>query len=163
MQKSSALQCVTEEGKLTVFTLYDNLVPKALFPGFGGVTAPHLQSQGKAPWGRGWLACVASVFVRVRRESWDESSRSNFRAITRLGTIATQATSKVIFRSTEGQTFYGQFMTADDSIKCRCAHSGMTGQVDGFLLFASFFSRSLTVVPLSLLRNWRETFDTNLT
>ena len=147
---------------MTFFTLYDNLVPKALFPGFGG-GAPHLQSQGKAPWGRGWLACVASVFARVRRESWDESSRSNFRAITRLGTIATQATSKVIFRFTEGQTFYGQFMTADDSIKCRCAHSGMTGQVDGFLLFASFFSRSLTVVPLSLLRNWTETVDTNLT
>ena len=28
------------------------LVPRALFPGFGG-GAPHLQSQGKAPWGRG--------------------------------------------------------------------------------------------------------------
>ena len=29
-----------------------NLVPSALFPGFGG-GAPHLQSQRKAPWGRG--------------------------------------------------------------------------------------------------------------
>ena len=29
-----------------------NLVPRALFPGFGG-GAPHLQSQRKAPWGRG--------------------------------------------------------------------------------------------------------------
>ena len=27
----------------------DNLVPRALFPGF-----PRPQSQGKAPWGRGW-------------------------------------------------------------------------------------------------------------
>ena len=26
-----------------------NLVPRALFPGFGGA-----QSKGKAPWGRGW-------------------------------------------------------------------------------------------------------------
>ena len=58
------------------------------------------------------LACVASVSSRVRRESWDESkkrgmtgegegnegtffffcSRSNFRAVTRLETLATQAT-----------------------------------------------------------------------
>ena len=30
-----------------------NLVPRALFPGFGG--GPRPQSQGKAPWGRGWL------------------------------------------------------------------------------------------------------------
>ena len=30
-----------------------NLVPRALFPGLGG-GAPHLLSQGKAPWGRGW-------------------------------------------------------------------------------------------------------------
>ena len=29
-----------------------NLVPRALFPGFGG-GAPRLQSQGKEPWGRG--------------------------------------------------------------------------------------------------------------
>ena len=29
-----------------------NLVPRALFPGFGG----GAQSQGKAPWGRGWQA-----------------------------------------------------------------------------------------------------------
>ena len=30
-----------------------NLVPRALFPGLAG-GAPHLLSQGKAPWGRGW-------------------------------------------------------------------------------------------------------------
>ena len=30
-----------------------NLVPRALFPGFGGGVS-QLQSQGKAPWGRGW-------------------------------------------------------------------------------------------------------------
>ena len=29
--------------------------PTALFPGFRGGAAPHLQSQGKAPWGRGWV------------------------------------------------------------------------------------------------------------
>ena len=28
--------------------------------------------------------------------------------------------------------FIGQFMTADDSIKCQWTHSGMTGQVGGF-------------------------------
>ena len=56
------------------------------------------------------IACVASVSSRVRRESWDESkkkgmtgegegneffffcSRSNFRAVARLETLATQAT-----------------------------------------------------------------------
>ena len=43
------------------------------------------------------VACVSSVSSRVRRESWDESkkkrsSRSNFRAITRLETLVTQAT-----------------------------------------------------------------------
>ena len=32
----------------------------------------------------------------------------------------------------EGQLFYWSIMTAVDSIKCRCAHSGMTGQVDRF-------------------------------
>ena len=49
------------------------------------------------------IACVASVSARVRRESWEESKkkrndlfffnrfRSNFRAITRLETLATQA------------------------------------------------------------------------
>ena len=60
------------------------------------------------------LACIASVSSQVRRESWDESkkkkgmtsvsssplplpllfffcSRSNFRAVTRLETLATQA------------------------------------------------------------------------
>ena len=34
-----------------------NLEARALFPGFGGgagIFPPHLQSQGKAPWGRGW-------------------------------------------------------------------------------------------------------------
>ena len=51
-------------------------------------------------------ACVASVSLRVRRESWDESKKRNdregggdfffcsssyFRAITRLETLATQA------------------------------------------------------------------------
>ena len=59
-----------------------------------------------------FIACVASVSSRVRRVSWDESkkkgmtgegegnegthfffcSRSNFRAINRLETLATQAT-----------------------------------------------------------------------
>ena len=32
----------------------------------------------------------------------------------------------------EIQLFYWSIMTAVDSIKCRCAHSGMTGQVGGF-------------------------------
>ena len=63
-------------------------------------------------------------------------------------------------------------MTADDSIKCRCVNSGMTGQVGGFknrgvclqafpsflphplpaLLLAPFFARSLTLLlsPLFL-------------
>ena len=72
--------------------------------------------------------------------------------------------------------FIGRFMTADDSIKCGCMHSGMTGQVRGFknpkvclrvfpsffphplltLLLATFFVWSLTHVPCSLLRNHRK-------
>ena len=44
----------------------------------------------------------------------------------------TYASPEVHFRSTESQTFYRSIMTAADSIKCRCANSGMTGQVDGF-------------------------------
>ena len=44
----------------------------------------------------------------------------------------TYASSEVHFRSTESQTFYRSIMTADDSIKCWCANSGMTGQVGGF-------------------------------
>ena len=44
------IQSGTErEGQLSKI---NNLVPRALFPGFGGPS--HLQSQGKAPWGRGW-------------------------------------------------------------------------------------------------------------
>ena len=71
-------------------------------------------------------------------------------------------------------------MTADDSIKCLCVNSGMTGQVGGFqnrgvclqafpsflphplpaLLLAPFFARSLTLVPRSLLLNRTETLAT---
>ena len=71
-------------------------------------------------------------------------------------------------------------MTADDSIKCRCMNSGMTGQVGGFqnpglclqafpsflphplpaLLLAAFFARSLTLVPLFSLLNRTETLAT---
>ena len=80
----------------------------------------------------------------------------------------------------EGQLFYWSIMTAVDSIKCRCAHSGMTGQVGGFqnpgvclqafpsflphplpaLLLAPFFARSLTLVPRSLFLHRTETLAT---
>jgi len=92
----------------------------------------------------------------------------------------TYASSEVHFRSTESQTFYWSIMTADDSIKCRCANSGMTGQVGGFqnpgvclqafpsflphplpaLLLTPFFARCLTLVPRSLLLNRTETLAT---
>ena len=71
-------------------------------------------------------------------------------------------------------------MTADDSIKCRCANSGMTGQVGGFqnpgvclqafpsfpshplpvLLLAPFFAQQLTLIPHSLLKDKTETLAT---
>ena len=74
-------------------------------------------------------------------------------------------------------------MTADDSTKCRCANSGMTGQVGGFqnpevclqafpsslphslpaLLPATFFALSLTLVPRSLFLNRTETLATQAT
>ena len=77
----------------------------------------------------------------------------------------------------EGQL---SIMTVVDSIKCRCAHSGMTGQVEGFqnpgvclqafpsflphplsaLLLVPFFARSLTLVPRSLLLNRTKTLAT---
>ena len=91
----------------------------------------------------------------------------------------TYASSEVHFRSTESQTFYRSIMTADNSIKCRCANSGMTGQVGGFkipgfackrflpffptpstLFYLRHFSRSLTLVPRSLLLNRTETLAT---
>ena len=95
----------------------------------------------------------------------------------------TYASSEVQFRSTESQTFYWSIMTADDSIKCRCGNSGMTGQVGDFqnprvclqafpsflpqslpaLLLAQFFARSLSLVPRSLLLNRKETLDTQAT
>ena len=91
----------------------------------------------------------------------------------------THASSKVHFRSTEGQAFYWSIMTADDSMKCRCANSGMTGQVGGFQnqgvclqAFPSFLShplpvlllaRSLTPVHRSLLLNRTETLVTQAT
>ena len=80
----------------------------------------------------------------------------------------------------EGQLFCWSIMTAIDSIKCRCTHSGMTGQVGGFqnpgvglqafpsflphplsaLLLVPFFARSLALVPRSLLLNCTETLAT---
>ena len=47
-------------------------------------------------------------------------------------TYASSDCSEVHFRSTESQTCYRSIMRANDSIKCRCANSGMTGQVGGF-------------------------------
>ena len=44
----------------------------------------------------------------------------------------THESSEVHFSSKEGQTFYWSIMPAHDSIKCRCANSGMTGRVSGF-------------------------------
>ena len=37
-----------------------NHVPRALFPGFE-CGAPYLQSQGKAPWGRGWSVSLWKI------------------------------------------------------------------------------------------------------
>ena len=94
----------------------------------------------------------------------------------------TNGPSKVHFRSTEGQTFYWSTMTVDDSIKCRCANSGITGQVGGFqnpgvclqafpsflphplpaLFLTPFFARSLTLVPRSFLLNRTETLATQV-
>ena len=71
-------------------------------------------------------------------------------------------------------------MTANDSIKCWCANSGMTAQVGGFqnprvclqalpsflphplpaLSLTPFFTRFLTLVPRSLLLNRTETLAT---
>ena len=68
-------------------------------------------------------------------------------------------------------------MTADDSIKCQCANSGMTSQVSGFqnpgvclqafpsfpphplsvFLLVPFFARQLTLIPQSLLKDKIET------
>ena len=86
----------------------------------------------------------------------------------------TYASSEVHFRSTESQTFYWSIMTADDSIKCRCANSGMTGQVGGFQnprvclqVFPSFLPHPLPALLLapffarcSLLLNHTETLAT---
>ena len=103
------------------------------------------------------------------------STRSKIQKINYFG--FTHASSKVHFCSTEGQTFYWSIMTADDSIKCRCANSGMTGQVGGFqnpwvclqafpsfpphplpaLLLVPFFARQLILVPCSLLIDCTET------
>ena len=83
----------------------------------------------------------------------------------------------------EGQLFYWSIMTAVDSIKCRCAHSGMTSQVGGFqnpgvclqafpsflphslstLFLVPFFAQSVTLVSCSLLLNRTETLATQAT
>ena len=79
--------------------------------------------------------------------------------------LVPQASWKIHFLSTKAKHFIGQFITADDS-KCRCAHSGMSGQMGGFhnpgfvckrfltflshplpaLVLAPFFARSLTLL-----------------
>ena len=86
----------------------------------------------------------------------------------------------VLFSDPRRSIIYWSIMTAVDSIKCRCAHSGMTGQVGGFqnpriclqavpsflphplsaLLPVPFFARSLTLVPRFLLLSRPETLAT---
>ena len=77
----------------------------------------------------------------------------------------TYASSEVHFRSTESQTFYRSIMTADDSIKCRCANSGMTGQVGGFQnpgvclqAFPSFLPHSFTSAIFRAVFDSRSSF-----
>ena len=50
------------------------------------------------------VACVASVSSRVRRESWDESKKKDFRAVTRLETLATQARMRLSFITLQCRT-----------------------------------------------------------
>ena len=68
------------------------------------------------------LACIASVFARVSRESWDESkkkkgmtgetvffrSRSKFRTITLLETLATQAKAERAYSMLGGKILESQ-------------------------------------------------------
>ena len=131
------------------------------------------------------VARERQTFLLVHRR-W-RTFREEERLRHQYGIGFTYASSEVHFRSTESQTFYQSgahhrllyqsIMTADDSIKCRCANSGMTGQVGGFqnpgdclqafpsflphplpaLLLAPFFERSLIQnprlpLPLSSLR-----------
>ena len=85
-----------------------------------------------------------------------------------------------LFRSTKVNYFIGQLWQLLTASRCRCMHSGMTGQVGGFqnpgvclqafpsflphplpaLLLTPFFARSLTLVPRSLLLNRTETLAT---
>ena len=121
-------------------------------------------------------ACIdrsdSLIFQHKRRPCVTKNKKIYFRF--------TYASSEVHFRSTESQTFYWSIMIADDSIKCRCANSAMTGQVGGFqnpgvclqafpsflphplpaLFLTPFFARSLTLVPRSLLLNRTETLAT---
>ena len=71
-------------------------------------------------------------------------------------TYASSDCSEVHFRSNESQTSYRSIMTADDSIKCRCANSGITGQLGGFQnpavclqAFPSFLSQLLLALLLT--------------
>ena len=144
------------------------------------------------------LACVASVSVWFRGKEIPRKGTFGFdraRNETRTNRPSapkhtqknyftfTNASSKVHFRSTEGQTFYWSIMTVDNSIKCRFVNSGVTDQVGGFqnpgvclqafpsflphplpaLLLAPLFSRSLTLVPRSFLLNRTETLATQAT
>ena len=49
--------------------------------------------------------------------------------------------------STESQTFYRSIMTADDTIKCRCANLGMTGQLQTSSGPSGWFSKSRGLLP----------------
>ena len=48
---------------------------------------------------------------------------------------------------TESETFYRSIMTAVDSIKCRCANLGMTGQVQTSPGPSGWFSKSRGLLP----------------
>ena len=51
---------------------------------------------------------------------------------TGFSVLAARVSSKVHLRSTEGKKFYCSIMKPDVSIKGRCTHSDMTGEVGGF-------------------------------
>ena len=75
---------------------------------------------------------VQSLHSSFRLTEISTLTPSTHTKIQKNNVVFTHASSKVHFRSTEGQTFYCSILTADDSIKCRCANPGMTDQVGGF-------------------------------
>ena len=108
---------------LCFFLALFNLIPRALFPGFGG-GVPHLQSQGKAPLGWGWALWASVHDLKISWRLRVPSPRSN------TDTIANSLTSQVSPHVKECKTVPSHAFQILDSSLCQWSLDSRTVVLD---------------------------------